>query len=153
MELIKEFPKLDELIKRMGASPLLYDFPAPLWGEHEIEIGDLQTNNNGHIVDIAGRLSLTYIQKQRAGAIYKFHIAICSTLSAAANMGDRSKYIVTSEEKFKIIRKHNNETETIEITELKVCRNCLKALNYKNYNNVNNRIKERIYQDFRLDDE
>jgi hypothetical protein len=150
MELIKEFSELDKLIEKMGATPRYYDFPAPPWGGHVLEIADIKTDNTGRIVDIAGRLSLTYVQKQRVGSKYKFHIAICATLTAATNADVRSKYIVTSEQTFKIIREYNDgRTENTE-TELKVCKHCLIALNYENYNQVGNESKKRIYRNFKL---
>ncbi|MDR0385234.1 MAG: hypothetical protein LBH60_04070 [Prevotellaceae bacterium] len=151
MKLVNNFKELDRLIEKMGAQSHLGKFSPPPWEEIITTPEELEANKKGRI-EISGKLALAYVKKQRAGTEYKFHIALCSTLTAAANVRDRSKYGVSPREKFRITRVYSNgRIEEMDVR-LKICRHCLQTLNYQGYNNATNRGKDAIYRNFKLDE-
>jgi hypothetical protein len=151
MRLNNNFSQLERLVIEMGAKSIVHTFVSPnTWGERVITIERIKTNEGQIVNSVSGKISLLYMQEQRSGSEYKFHIAMCSTLTASSNAGNRDKYVITTNEKFKIIRKYNNgETKEDEV-ELKVCKHCLEALNYQNYNTENKIVKKRIYKQFNI---
>jgi hypothetical protein len=141
---------LNALRKAIGA-PLIpwdssstWDFLDPLklraqleaTGEIEVPLSDLSLQKDGTF-EIFGKKVLIYIRDQVAGGSYKFHIANCSTLRKAQQIGRYDRYVVSirTDGKFKVVEIFGGGSwrEERDDVKLQVCRNCLHHLDYQEY--------------------
>ncbi len=133
----------------------------PLKEGKEIPADDPNLTHDSKGIYYEGRKVLVYIrdqdinfreQKKESG--YKYHITWCKTLADMQKKGRSKRYVVSTntDGKFKI--NYVDGTQIVETVEerLHVCKNCLKQLNWKNYDNVSWARKERIYEEFSLEE-
>lgn len=148
MKLDIEFPQLQELVRKMGATPIRWesdleqleppDFIVELGTTGiEIPLSDVETLENG-LLTYRGEQVLLYIKdtrQERETLLYdaeksrRFHVADCETLDRMRHEHRFDRYVVTNRrDGLFLVDALASEDGTIEEMEapLKVCRNCLK---------------------------
>ena len=106
----------------------------------------------GHRVILYIRDQVQYFNDERRGE-YKFHVAGCSTLRQIYKQGDYGKYVVAENttEIFKVNYIYDNDFTEATIR-LRVCKHCLKLLNWQGYKKSSATAKNKIYENFSLEE-
>lgn len=174
MKLENTFNELERLVARMGATPSSwkpgFDSLEPierirreLAEGKEITLEAVRSAHGG-LLTHEGEQVLLYIKdtrKDRDTLLYdlenapKFHIAECRTLDRMRREGRFERYVVTNETSGEFAVEatdyHTREVEDITAA-LYVCKNCLSTLDWKLYNGRSLGEKNKIRDDFSLDD-
>ena len=169
-----DFPKLQELVTRMGASPSAwrlrpYETKKTRTEREELR-QELQQGKEIHNLDEveprAGLLThkgeqvVLYIKDTRQGKYKllhypeeakKFHIAECPTISQMRQKGRFERYVVTTRQDGKFLVEAADSDEEFEAP-LCVCMNCLRQLDWKGCENLGWDIIRRLRRDFSLQD-
>lgn len=123
------------------------------------EIKDIITDEG--FITSDGRRVIVYINNQpiqyfksEGGSTYKFHLTWCRTLDSMSRNGRYKKYVVSSKTDgfFHINYVDGEKIVRQEVEKLYVCKNCLKALNWHGYEHKGYKDKEKIYDDFDLEE-
>lgn len=107
-----------------------------------------------------GKRVLLYIQDQplyyytEGANNYKFHITWCKTLEKMHRQHKYDKYVVSTntEGMFSIRLVDGTKVVKRVVEPLHVCKNCLNALNWHGYANANREERNRIYENFSLEE-
>lgn len=125
-------------------------------GEVEISIEDIKTKDG--VFEYKGRKVIVYIRDQYAkyhSRGYKFHLTRCVSIKKAFQYRRNSRYVVSlrTDGQFKINLLEDNIVIKKDLIEpMKVCKNCLDQLDYKKYKARPTKIKNRIYNEFNLEE-
>lgn len=94
------------------------------------------------------------VQYVQAGSNYKFHLTWCRTLDSMSRGGRYSKYVVSTNTDgyFRINYVDGENVVKQSVEKLYVCKNCLMALNWHDYSNKKTKEKNKIYNDFNLEE-
>ena len=176
MKLNVDLTSLQNAVKKMGA-PLI-DFDTTTVFDHvdidsilnttsgiEIDINEIEVNlDAGGLFEYKGRQVLLFIPNHNP--MYKsindvlndpmqgnrFHVSDCTTLKKMRETNRYNKYHVTQNLSgmFEIYNDGNEDIK--KDAKLHVCKNCLMMLNYKNYKNETNIEKNKIFNNFKINE-
>ncbi len=129
MSLPKEFPNLDDLLKRMGIpfkpfvgpeTEKLIIGPGITVGPNEVEVVPDGT------LEYQGRKVVLYIRDVR-GSLPKYHVVDCQTLKGMRSAGRYKRYVVTrrTDGEFLLNFADNLIRDNPETYRLDICKNCL----------------------------
>lgn len=172
MKIEPRFPKLEELVREMGAkmSPITLDTKIPERHEalvkgHDVDIGDWDRDvkvNPGDgrlIVDdlqVLLRIKDTwYTEYQLLNEpenCNRYHVADCNALRNMRKSGRFERYVATrrTDGKFSVISTEETGKRKEVISELKICKYCLRMLNWKNYAHGNKAEQVHIWENFNI---
>ncbi len=172
MKINVSYSKLEESIARMGTQPIEFDL-ATEWPQanfnideqllHGISVDFDRIQMDNGLISTSGRQVLLYIPEQKkldavlndASKGSKFHIAECSKLEEMREKDSLDRYIVTTDLSgdFRVYGAENAKEDAKQhYVRLDVCRHCLTYLNYKDYVNCNKAGRDKIVEEFKLDE-
>ncbi|RKU19005.1 hypothetical protein C6501_01655 [Candidatus Poribacteria bacterium] len=136
MKLPKDFPNLDDLLKRLGVpfQPFIDTEKEKLIIGPGITVGpdDVKVAPNGTL-EYQGRKVVLYIRDVR-GRLPKYHVVDCQTLKDMRDAGKYKRYVVTrrTDGEFLLNFADNLRRDNPDTYRLDICKNCLwQELNLK----------------------
>ncbi|WP_392347589.1 HNH endonuclease signature motif containing protein [uncultured Polaribacter sp.] len=125
-------------------------------GEVEVSVDEILTKDG--VFEYKGRKVIVYIRDQYAKYHtrgYKFHLTKCTAINNAFQNKRNSRYVVSlrTDGNFKINLLDDDQIVQKDLIEpMKVCKYCLGQLDYKKYKSMFNKEKNKICNEFNLEE-
>ncbi len=171
-----DFPKLQKLAARMGATPSSWRLRPYETKERQMRREELRKelqqgkdisnlavdkiDGSSGVLILEGEQIVIYIKDTRQNKYTllhypeeakKFHIAECSTIGQMRRSGRFERYVATIRQDGKFLVEATDAKEEFEAP-LHVCMNCLRRLDWKGCENLDWNIIRRLRKDFSLQD-